>query len=82
MKVVEVKPIENYNIPDWFKVFERASEIYCVESSIHQFLDGVVKHLTNNRFLLKRPSIADNCRFTVSKNWDLRFIGENTIVRG
>ena len=82
MKVVEVRPIENYSIPDWFKVFENASEIYCVESSIHQFLDGVIPHLTDKRFLLKRPSIAPNYRFTVSENWDLRFIGQNSIVRG
>lgn len=82
MKVVEVKPIENYSIPDWFKVFENASEIYCVESSIHQFLDGIIQHLTDKRFLLKRPSIAPDYRFTVSENWDLRFIGQNSIVRG
>ena len=82
MKVIEVKPIENYSIPDWFKVFGNASEIYCVESSIHQFLDGIIPHLTDKRFLLKRPSIAPNYRFTVSENWDLRFIGQNSIVRG
>jgi hypothetical protein len=82
MKVVEVRPVENYSILDWFEVFKNASEIYCVESSIHQFLDGAIEHITDKRFLLKRPSITPNYRFTVSTNWDLRFIGENSIVRG
>lgn len=82
INIVEVNIIEDYNIPDWYGVLSKASEIYCVESSLHQFMDGSVTSLTEDRFLLKRPAVSEGSRFTVSKNWKLKYIGENSIVRG
>lgn len=82
LKIVEVSPIKGFNIPDWFTVFRKAKQIFCVESAIHQFMDGVISHLTEEKFLLKRPSITNNTRFTVSTHWNLKYIGENSIIRG
>ena len=82
LKTIEVTPIEKYSIFDWFKVFENASEIYCIESSVHQFMDGIVNNLTPERFILKRQCIAPNCRFTVSRNWNLKWVGENSRIVG
>lgn len=82
LRVVEVREIEGFNIPDWFLVFSKAKQIFCIESSIHQFLDGVVNYLPEERFLLKRPSVNDNCRFTVSSHWKLDYIGEKSRIQG
>ena len=82
MNIVEVSEIEGYTIQDWYKVFLGASEVYCVESAVHQFMDGVANKLTKEKYLLKRPAVQQGCRFTVSSNWNLKYIGENSIIRG
>ena len=82
VKIVEVLPIDGFNIPDWFLVFKNAKQIFCIESSVHQFMDGVGNQLPEERFLLKRPSVAPNCRFTVSHNWKLDYIGHNSRIHG
>ena len=82
LKIVEVSPIDGFNIPDWFLVFKNAKQIFCIESSVHQFMDGVANQLPEERFLLKRPSVAPNCRFTVSHNWKLDYIGHNSRIHG
>tara|TARA_R100001509_G_scaffold66387_1_gene36822 strand:+ start:5514 stop:6260 length:747 start_codon:yes stop_codon:yes gene_type:complete len=81
-KIVEVKPIDGYNIPDWYLVFQKAKELYCIESSVHQFLDGVVFNLSRDRYLLKRPVVETGHRFTVSTNWKLDFIGKDSVIKG
>ena len=82
LKTIEVSPIAGFNIPDWFAVFSRAKQIFCVESSIHQFMDGIINSLTTERFLLRRPAISTNNRFTVSAHWNLKYMGENSIIKG
>ena len=82
INIVEIRIVDGYNIPDWYGVLAKASEIYCVESSIHQFMDGAVNSLTEERYLLKRPAVDEGARFTVSRNWNLRYIGEDSIIRG
>ncbi len=82
IKVIEVTPIKGFNIPDWFLVFKNAKQIFCIESAVHQFMDGVVNNLPEERFLLKRPSTAPNCRFTVSSHWKLDYIGFNSRIYG
>jgi len=82
MNIVEVSEIRGYTIQDWYKVFLEASEIYCVESAVHQFMDGVANNLTKEKYLLKRPAVQQDCRFTISSNWKLKYIGEHTIIRG
>lgn len=81
-RVVEIKPIEDYNIPDWYLVISQAAELYCIESAVHQFMEGVVSDLPENRYLLKRPVIGNNQRFTISRNWKLDFIGKDSSVIG
>lgn len=80
LKTIEVTPIEGYQIVDWFGVAKLATEIYVIESAIHQFLDGVVEQLTENRFILKRSCVENGYRFTVSANWKLDFAGK--LIRG
>lgn len=80
--IVYVKEVSGYNIPDWYKVISGAKEIYCVESSVQQFIDGFVLSLKSDKYILKRPVVQDNCRFTVSLYWNLKYIGENSIIKG
>ena len=80
--IVYVREVQGYNIPDWYGVIRNATEIYCVESSIQQFIDGFVTSLKSNNYLLKRPATGEGCRFTVSSNWKLDYIGKNSIIKG
>ncbi len=82
IKKIEVKQIDGYDIVDWFLVFLNAKEIYCTESSIHQFLDGIVDKITPNRFLLKRPCCDSRTRLTISYNWCLKYMDKNSIIVG
>lgn len=80
IKTVEIKEVEGYSILDWYKVFINSSEIYVVESAIHQFMDGFVGKLTPNKYILKRPAITGDFRFTVSSGWKLDYCSK--IVKG
>jgi hypothetical protein len=80
--IVKIEEIEGYNIPDWFGIMEKAEEIYCIESAIHQFIDGAIHKLPNKKYLLKRKVVQEGTRFTVSSNWDLKYIGEKSIIKG
>jgi len=82
LNTIEVSPVKGYNIPDWMLLFSRADEIYCVESAVHQFMDGVVNNLTEKRYLLKRPVVTPGTRFTMSTHWRLDHIGRTSVVRG
>lgn len=82
IKQINVSPIDGYEIPDWFLVFDRAKEIYCTESSIHQFIDGAVNQINSKKYLLSRPNSRPGCRLTTSFNWDLTFVGYNSIISG
>lgn len=80
--VVQVKEIQGYSILDWYSVFLNAQEIYCVESSVQQFIDGFIKSLSSKNYLLKRPILEEGRRFTISSNWRLDYIGINSTVKG
>lgn len=82
LKRVEIIPINGYNIFDWYTVIKNAKEIYVIESSVHQFIDGIATEVTENKYLLKRPAVPENCRFTVSSHWKLDYIGKNSTIRG
>lgn len=82
LKRVEVTPINGYNIFDWYTVIKNAKQIYAIESSVHQFIDGIATEVTENKYLLKRPAVPENCRFTVSSYWKLDYIGKNSTIRG
>jgi len=77
--VIEIKPIEGFEIVDWFPIIQNASAVYCVESSVHQFIDGCIHRLIADDpdkqfYLLSRSSLAAGERYTVSKHWDKRFM--------
>lgn len=70
LPIVEVKPIDGFDIFDWFKIIINASEIYCVESSVHQFMDGILEHLQNTpKYLLSRSTLGNLKRYTYSPYW-------------
>jgi len=72
--IVKCVPVEGYNILDWYKVITQASTIYCVESSLQCFVDGLNDKIdSSTRFLLSR----DNSFTTVSKNWNKVYNGCN-----
>jgi len=60
---------KGYNIFDWYKVATNASEIYCTESSVWVFLDGIVHELTKERFLLSRQGLTGGKHYTISTHW-------------
>ena len=62
---------EGYNIFDWYKVATKASEIYCTESSIWAFLDGIVHDITEERYLLPRNKMSGS---TVSFYWKKEYL--------
>lgn len=82
IKTVEIRELNGFNIPDWFTVIQKAKQIFCVESGIHQFIDGIAAKTTKEKFLLRKPCVPVNCRHTVSSSWKLDYVGKNSIVHG
>jgi hypothetical protein len=64
--IVECRVIEGYNILDWYKVIVNASEIYCIESSVGAFVDGLGDKVSSEKFLL---STKGNKFVTKSRGW-------------
>ena len=83
-RVIYVHEVKGFEIPDWILVIQKAKSIYCVESSFHQFVDGLLnkENITEERFLLRRPSCPTGCRYTLSSRWNLDIIGKNSRVVG
>jgi hypothetical protein len=77
--VVYVEKVDDYDILDWYSLVCNASEIYCVESSVHCFIDGCcgsepIKSIP--KFLLPRPSLPAGEKYTVSENWNLKYMNK------
>ena len=67
---------EGYNIFDWYKIIINAKELYCAESAMHCFCDGIIKQITGKLYLL--PRLAGNSELlTVSKYWDKKYFYGN-----
>lgn len=82
LSIIDITQIGSYNIPDWFLILKRAKEIYCIESSVHQFIDGASSFIAAPKYLLRRPQVEQGCRFTISNGWNLKYIGENSKIKG
>ena len=75
LPIVECKEIDGYSIFDWYKVIVGAKDIYCVESSIHQFLDGIIPHIKDKgRYLLSRSTLARGQKYTYSPYWNTDYM--------
>lgn len=75
--IIEARKIKGFEIPDLYKVIINAEAIYCVESAVHQFIDGIIYALINKnipRFLLSRPSLKEGETYTKSEYWDKKHI--------
>ena len=71
--VVEAVRVDGFYIPDLYFTALQAREIYCVESAVHQFLDGIVHELLDRNiklFLLSRPTLQSGQSYTYSEHWD------------
>jgi hypothetical protein len=67
---------EGYSIFDWYKVIVNASEIYCTESALHCFCDGIIHQIPGKKYLL--PRIAGKGELlTRSEYWDKKYFYEN-----
>jgi hypothetical protein len=42
--------VEEYEIFDWYKIISNAKEIYCIDSSLCNFVDVVPSFSNNNKF--------------------------------
>lgn len=82
LPVIKVKEIEGFSIIDWYSVIKGADKVYCVESGVHQFIDGWLKPNIKDYFLLKKGPVAEGTRHTHSKFWDLTYIGKNSTISG
>lgn len=74
--VVEASEIDGYSIYDWYKVIKNASAIYCVESAIHQFIDGFIASLVFNTkcYTLPRGAYQKKGGDCYSPFWDKRYM--------
>tara|TARA_R110001606_G_scaffold250870_1_gene398908 strand:+ start:2230 stop:2949 length:720 start_codon:yes stop_codon:yes gene_type:complete len=68
-KVIELQEFKDDNIVGWYKVIKNARAIYCVESSVHCFIDGFVKSLDCGKYLLSRSTLQKGQTYTVSNYW-------------
>jgi hypothetical protein len=82
LPIVKCQEIPGFTILDWYEVIKAASKIYCVESAVHQFIDGIIHLLDTKPILLPRKILQPNTRFTISKYWDKSIIGEDSKVIG
>ena len=73
--IIEVKQIEGYSIFDWYKIILNAKEIYCVESAIHQFIDGIIPYVKDiPKYILSRSTLNKGEVYTYSPYWNKKFI--------
>lgn len=75
LPVIEVREISGYAILDWFLVVANATKIYCVESSIQCFIDGIVRRseiVNIPKHILPRPSLGGEVikQYTISEYWN------------
>lgn len=82
LPVVEITELSNFTIIDWYSIIIKATKVYCVESGVHQFIDGWLQRYNENFFVLKKGPVAQGTRHTLSKNWNLEHIGRNTLIKG
>jgi len=82
LPIIEITQVEHFNIQDWYPIIKKAKKVYCVESSVHQFIDGTLNQYEKDYFLLKKGPVQQGTRHTVSKFWNLSIIGENSTLRG
>jgi len=76
LPVVENHAPEGYTIFDWYKVLISAKEIYCTESAIHCFCDGIAHDLVADRYLLPREA-GKGQLLTTSSFWNKRYFHGN-----
>jgi hypothetical protein len=69
--IVKCEPVNGYNILDWYKVIANAKNIYCIESSLHCFIDGLGDRITCEKFLL---STKGSKITTTSPTWNKKYI--------
>lgn len=73
--VIEAEQIEGYDIFDWYKIIINADSIYCVESSFHQFMDGIIPQISNiPKYILSRSTLGKGQTYTYSPYWDKKYI--------
>lgn len=68
--IVEVTKIEGFNIFNWMKVIEHATEIYCVDSVICNLVESQ-KHLKSviKNYISKKLHATGWGRTTLNNNW-------------
>tara|TARA_R100000458_G_scaffold9704_2_gene7697 strand:+ start:4919 stop:5635 length:717 start_codon:yes stop_codon:yes gene_type:complete len=67
---------EGYSIFDWYKLIINASEVYCSESALHCFCDGIIHQMKGKKYLLPREAGGGEL-LTKSEFWDKKYFYEN-----
>lgn len=70
MPVVMCEDPPGYDIFDWYKVVLNASKIYCTESIVWAFIDGLnPDRVTKDKYLLSRAGLSGGKSYTISSTW-------------
>jgi hypothetical protein len=79
--VIEITKIRDFEIVDWYPIICRAMAIFCVESAVHQFIDGCIHRLSSDgnaartgMYLLSRSSLAKGQSYTKSEFWNKKYM--------
>jgi len=73
--ILEIVPYEDYEIPDWIFLIQGAKAFYCVESAVHQFVDGIINKVNNKElYLLSRASLKPGECYTKSEFWNKKYM--------
>jgi hypothetical protein len=77
--IIEITKIRDFEIPDWYPIIAGSEEVFCVESAVHQFIDGCIHRLEADnpviRFnLLSRSSLNPGQSYTQSGFWNKKYM--------
>ena len=74
-KIIQATELEGYSIFDWYKIIINAKQIFCVESSFHQFIDGFCLTIKNiPKYILSRSTLQKGQSYTYSPYWDKKYM--------
>ena len=63
--VIEFRPVEGYNVMDWYYIVQHAKQVICIDSALSNFIEGVpeFRHLNKTIHLTARePNIICGLR--------------------
>jgi GT2 family glycosyltransferase len=67
------RPIEDYNIFDWYKVIMKAQSIHCIDSSLCNFVDVIPEALKIRKIYYRTAKVPNQWdRTLLTNNWEIK----------